>query len=319
VLVVDETETDDPSIIGEEAHIVAQKDDGPRGLSDLSIEQRDRFENLILLCRNHHKVIDDQEKEYTVDLLKAYKATHLKYVLDNLIVDKVKQKDDERYATYLEKFIELTDLHNWNNWTSWFLGSTETIPKYIFELLREVPDFIVSRIWPHRYEKLEATLINFKSVLNDFFKVYFEYAGDRKNSDSNYSVERFYKHYYRDACEFSGRKYSRADEMAAVDKYHYHVALLEDLFLELTRAANYICDAIRESLFEGFRIEEGALLITRGDLLGSNTYRVEYRGIERELFPYKGLRDFMKVREERDLSIGSGVNEDYFPKYPWQS
>jgi len=75
-LVMDETETDDSSIIGEEAHIVAQKEDGPRGVSDLTPEQRDKYDNLILLCSIHHKLIDDQPNCYTVEKIKKYKKTH---------------------------------------------------------------------------------------------------------------------------------------------------------------------------------------------------------------------------------------------------
>jgi hypothetical protein len=38
-LVLDPLDTDDPSLVGEAAHIVAEQADGPRGQSDLSVEQ----------------------------------------------------------------------------------------------------------------------------------------------------------------------------------------------------------------------------------------------------------------------------------------
>ncbi|MCH1643274.1 HNH endonuclease, partial [Paenibacillus timonensis] len=50
-LVMDETETDDESVIGDECHIVAREEDGPRGESILSKEQRDKYNNLILLYK----------------------------------------------------------------------------------------------------------------------------------------------------------------------------------------------------------------------------------------------------------------------------
>lgn len=84
--------------------------------------------------------------------------------------------------------------------------------------------------------------------------------------------------------------------------------------LELTRAANYICDKIREYIFDSFRLQEGAILITRGDFMEYRSFRVEYRGLERIDFPYQGLRDFMEVRKKRDFTIGEGVSEDYFAK-----
>ena len=86
-LVVDETSTDDPSIIGEEAHIVAQSIDGPRGNSILSVEQRDKYDNLILLCSVHHKIVDDQEREYTVEKLRQFKLDREKKSSSQQITD----------------------------------------------------------------------------------------------------------------------------------------------------------------------------------------------------------------------------------------
>jgi hypothetical protein len=51
---------DDPAFLGEIAHIVADSRQGPRGTSPLTDEQRDMHTNLILLCGDHHKIIDSQ-------------------------------------------------------------------------------------------------------------------------------------------------------------------------------------------------------------------------------------------------------------------
>lgn len=314
ILVIDETSTDDPSVIGEAAHIVAKKKNGPRGKSPLTPEQRDKYDNLILLCSVHHKIIDDQDNEYTIEKLHQFKDAHEKWVKDNLIVDNKKIKDDELYATYIEEFISLTDLHNWNNWTSWILGSREIFPKPQFDSLKTLPDYIVSRIWPNRYKPLESALINFKNVVNDLMKVYYKYPNERPDG---HSIEKFYKKYYRERFR-DEESYSFENEQIALKKYNYHVALIEDFVLELTRTANYVCDQIRTFIFEGFRIEEGALLVTRSDLLSYNTFRVEYRNEQKVEFPYPGLRAFMEQRATRDMHIGEGVEEDYFRKMPWE-
>lgn len=314
-LVIDETSTDNPAIIGEEAHIVAQKPDGPRGQSPLSLEERDYYDNLILLCSVHHKIVDDQVNEYTTVKLRQFKEAHEKWVKENLIVDVKKIKEDELYAAYIEQFIVLTDLHNWNIWTGWILGSSQFFPKTQFDTLKTLPDYIVSRIWPNRYNALESALINFKNVVNDLIKVYYKYPDERP---SGYAIEKFYKNYYREKFRDEA-VYSRNDELLAIRKYDYHVNLIEDLVLELTRAANFVCDQIRLYIFEGFRIEEGVLLVTRGDIFsGYQTYRIEYRGEDRIEFPYPGLRTFMEQRATRDLYIGQGVEEDYFRKMPWE-
>jgi len=74
-LVEDATDADADSVVGDEAHIVAQSGKGPRaGLIPTS--QIDLYENLILLCKVHHKLIDDQPATYTVEHLREMKRGH---------------------------------------------------------------------------------------------------------------------------------------------------------------------------------------------------------------------------------------------------
>ncbi len=47
------TSEDPVVVLGEMAHIVAESPNGPRGDSPLTPEQRNRYENLILLCNQH--------------------------------------------------------------------------------------------------------------------------------------------------------------------------------------------------------------------------------------------------------------------------
>ncbi|WP_369391542.1 HNH endonuclease signature motif containing protein [Streptomyces sp. CG1] len=71
----DATEGDRESVVGDEAHIVAQSGKGPRaGL--IPDGEVDRYENLILLCKVHHKLIDDQPAAYTVERLREMKRAH---------------------------------------------------------------------------------------------------------------------------------------------------------------------------------------------------------------------------------------------------
>ncbi len=57
---------DDPVIVGQIAHIVADSPGGPRGQSSMSEQERDKHTNLILLCGEHHKVVDSQKLTYRV-------------------------------------------------------------------------------------------------------------------------------------------------------------------------------------------------------------------------------------------------------------
>ncbi len=67
-------------VTGEVAHIVAESSDGPRGVSPLTIDERNSPENLIYLCPEHHKTIDDQPEIYTVPKLLQMKRDHESWV-----------------------------------------------------------------------------------------------------------------------------------------------------------------------------------------------------------------------------------------------
>jgi hypothetical protein len=73
-------ETSTAVVIGEECHIIARELEGPRGQYRREGTDIDAYENLILLCRNDHKVIDDSPDKYTVDCLHQIKAEHEKWV-----------------------------------------------------------------------------------------------------------------------------------------------------------------------------------------------------------------------------------------------
>lgn len=68
---------DGPATIGRIAHIHAHSLGGPRPAPhDFPPEEIDREGNLMLLCSNHHALIDDHELTYTVDVLRRMKSTH---------------------------------------------------------------------------------------------------------------------------------------------------------------------------------------------------------------------------------------------------
>lgn len=68
---------DDPlATLGEIAHIVGEKPTAARGGSPLSLRERNSYPNLVLMCENHHKVIDTQVRTWTVRRLQELKSNH---------------------------------------------------------------------------------------------------------------------------------------------------------------------------------------------------------------------------------------------------
>lgn len=77
-LLLENEDLGEPVSIGELAHDVGWSEGSPRGKSDLGVKQRQAAENLLLVCRNCHKPIDDGGVvgRYTVGELIRRKRDH---------------------------------------------------------------------------------------------------------------------------------------------------------------------------------------------------------------------------------------------------
>lgn len=64
------------SVVGEVCHIKGDKPGAARYDPNQTNEERHGFDNLLLMCNVHHKVIDDDEAAYTVERLVQMKKDH---------------------------------------------------------------------------------------------------------------------------------------------------------------------------------------------------------------------------------------------------
>jgi len=83
-LVIDATLEDAESIVGEECHIISARGKGPRHDPCYESEKLDSYENLVLLCRTNHKMVDDQAITFTTEILRQMKTTHEVWVSHSL-------------------------------------------------------------------------------------------------------------------------------------------------------------------------------------------------------------------------------------------
>ena len=84
LLVIEKTINDKDTIIGEMAHIKGEKPNSSRHDPNMTDQERNSYSNLIMVCRNHHKEIDDQPSTYTVEKLHQIKKEHEIWVEENL-------------------------------------------------------------------------------------------------------------------------------------------------------------------------------------------------------------------------------------------
>jgi len=86
--------------IGDDAHIFAASDKGPRANNCVSRDSRAHIGNLILLCKNCHSKVDQQPKEYSEDKLLEYRDRHYTWVEESL-GKKIAKKPIFHYLTYI--------------------------------------------------------------------------------------------------------------------------------------------------------------------------------------------------------------------------
>lgn len=82
--VLEADEHDKTKTIGKIAHIVAHSDTGPRGNPDFPESERNKYENLILLCPTHHDTVDAKPYKFNIATLQDWKAKHEQWVRDSL-------------------------------------------------------------------------------------------------------------------------------------------------------------------------------------------------------------------------------------------
>lgn len=299
-LVLEEAETDNSALIGEMSHIVAESDNGPRGHSSLSTEERDLHSNLILLCRNHHGEIDQKPAIWPVERLRQIKAEHEAWVCTSLSgFDPQKQQDDELYTVYIEQWAKLCHLEEWKSWTSFlFSAGRPCLSKKVHRDLTELYPWILKRVWPKRYPPLEAAMHQFAHILEDLLYVFNQYAETRINSDF-LQTQGFYK-----IKEWNPARYAKL-----LKKYNYHTSLIKDLTLELTRAANLVCDRVRAEIFPSYYLKEGRLSAQWDEGFDGwkevvVQYNSEHRALDQQ---YLGLEAFYVERTTRDYAFGEGV------------
>lgn len=97
------------TVTGEVCHIHARREGGPRYEASQTEADRNGFDNLILLCRQHHKVIDSQPDLYTAEALQEMKAIH------EDVAGRAEQATDSFFAKILLNDLRITVTNNTGN------------------------------------------------------------------------------------------------------------------------------------------------------------------------------------------------------------
>lgn len=99
---------EDNVVIGEMAHIIARSPKGPRG--DNNKSQNNTYDNLILLCPNHHKIVDTEPEKYPAGLLRDIKNKHESFIKNRLSNKNKEYEQDLSSLNLLFEFIPILSL-----------------------------------------------------------------------------------------------------------------------------------------------------------------------------------------------------------------
>ncbi len=104
-------DADDPTIIGEMAHVIAKKPDGPRGTATGG---DNTYDNLILLCPTHHTEIDKAPAGvFPVAVIQGWKKAHEDRVRNSFLSP---QFCDQKQLGVAIKRLMLTNQSAWERY-----------------------------------------------------------------------------------------------------------------------------------------------------------------------------------------------------------
>jgi hypothetical protein len=82
--------------IEELAHIIGQKKNGPRGDNSMPLDERDEFENIVLLCPTCHTIIDKNPDLFPETTIIEWKANHESSIKKLFVGQKFNSRDEIR-------------------------------------------------------------------------------------------------------------------------------------------------------------------------------------------------------------------------------
>ncbi len=227
-------------LLGENCHIVAESEGGPRGKSDLSEKDRNRYPNLILLCANHHTTIDQDPDSWSIEKLHQIKADHEIWVETQLTEINLSRSD----VLYSQLVNSASDNLYLNNWEA---ISDHAIRGLLFNDFVEGAGIfgkdVFKTIWPGDKVELELAIKNLAERVDAYIKHFISLSYLR---DDNVWVEdKHWKKTWREDFDKYADRSKKWEQTAA------------NLLANIVVALNEFSDAVRANLNPDFFLLQG--------------------------------------------------------------
>lgn len=264
--------------LGEQAHIVAEEDGGPRGKSVLTRDERNSYANLILLCPTHHVIIDKNTADYPVERLHLIKREHELHVERTTSGEgsgnpsaKV-QVDDLIYASLVDDAVQLCRLSQWSDWTSSAMATKQRMDDRLIGDMRRFRERLLRAVWPGTNDELERSLQTLAIAVGA--------VGSRFQDHARLEGERWVGHRFYKTDDYNPIKHERLLRL-----YNEWTKDIDDLIFLATRAANWMADVVRRDINPMFFALEGRFLLHYQEGLSFTTSLHTFKDEEKRAMP----------------------------------
>ena len=281
VLVADASEAvpSKSTLIGENCHIIGEKDNSPRGKGMLNEDERNRYPNLILLCRIHHKIIDDDEKVWPIERLHLIKSNHEIWV--ETALTESSDVNEKWYSGLVNEITDKFDLLNWEGLSDYALRGM--LADSFVEGVSDISLYLFKAVFPGIRPELENKIKN----LVDRSKQYIDHflGNSTFENGSFHRGRRFYKEVYPNP--------NYHDDLRAYNRWEVKCT---HLLFNIVCALNEFAEQVRKEINPDYFKIQGKFVVldamgVLGDPFVSKTFLPE------DYFPHEMLD---RLKEDED-------------------
>ena len=260
-------------IVGQQAHIVSESENGPRGKSTLSAPERDVYDNLILLCPNHHVEIDTDELAYPIERLHSIKTAHELWVKSTLTSGMISSDDVNGliYSKLIDSIVELCCLYDWNSWSSYVASTRIIMDTTLFRNGYKLRKTIMGAAFPGTLIELEESIRAISMVFNTMINIFAKHS---EIEGDNMVEVKFYKNFGYDPELYDSK----------CEKYELWQETVISALELLTKTLNWFSVIVRRDINPLFFALEGKFVVEYNDGLYTHAslheFRLEERGKE---------------------------------------
>ena len=243
---------------GENCHIVAEKENGPRGESTLSVTDRNRYPNLILLCANHHATIDQDPQRWPIEQLHQIKSDHELWVETQLTTIVEGSEAENYYAEMVNRATQDLLLDHWG----WVCDNA-----FRCILVEEFVDGINSfcevtnrAVWPPGYDELRDSIVKLSDHVYKYLNHFMTLAIYQEGKDGKAG------HFREDK---TWKKVWRNDYDKYAEKSQKWERTSVDMLSNIVVALNEFASVVRASFNPNYFLYEGKFILM--DTMGMTT------------------------------------------------